>query len=175
MSEQTPDKSRKILVGEDKKVRAGAPDLVGASLWPMLTIAGIALLAVGLSDLGLAWYPPAFGNREWEFGTVTAILNGMPVVLMGTVFVYLGAANRDMVRFTKVIGILSALGALIIVVLAAIYLTNVPLALQSVEGPILTGVKKAIVKTVIQSVVYPLTFGYLGWRAFRHFRPAETT
>ncbi|HSG07308.1 MAG TPA: hypothetical protein VLA36_03055 [Longimicrobiales bacterium] len=168
MAEQDRGASRRILVGNDAKGSA----LIGASLWPMLALAGIALLAVGLSDLALAWYPPLFGNREWEFGTVTATLNGLPVVLMGAVFAYLGAANRGMVRTTRLIGVVSLLGALCIVAMAGLYLTNVPLALQSVEGPILLGVKKAIAKSLVQSVVYPITFGVLGVRALRHFRSA---
>ena len=167
MTEQEKGASRRILARDDAK----GPALMGASLWPMLAVAGVALLAVGLSDLALAWYPPLFGNREWEFGTVTSTLNGLPVVLMGAVFAYLGVANRGMVRTTRVIGLASLLGALCIVTMAGLYLTNVPLALQSVEGPILLGVKKAIAKSLVQSVVYPITFGVLGVRALRHFRP----
>ena len=166
MADREEGASRRILVrGEGKSVRSP----VGADLWPALAVAGIALLAVGLSDLALAWLPSDFGNREWEFGTVTATLNGLPVVLMGAVFVYLGAANRGMVRTTRAFGALSLLGALLIVAMAGIYLTNVPLALQSVEGPILVGVKKAVAKSLIQSVVYPITFGVIGVRALRHF------
>jgi len=166
MAETEKGASKRILVPDD----ARGQELMGSSLWPALAVAGMALLAVGVTDLALSWLPSSFGNREWEFGTITATLNGLPVVLMGAVFVYLGGANRGLVWTTRLVGLLSFLGALAILAMAGLYLTNVPLALQSVQGPILLGVKKAVAKSLIQSVAYPLAFGYIGIRALRHFR-----
>jgi hypothetical protein len=164
---------KRVLVGEARDGKTGAsvkPQLVGGNILPVLGVAGLALLLVGMADLVLTWYPTSFGNREWEFGTVTATLNGVPVVLMGTVFVYLAVADAGMVKTTRLLGVLCMVAAVLVIAMAGLYLTNVPLAMQAVQGPLLTGIKKAVAKTLVQVVVYPPTFAFLAWRALRHFR-----
>ncbi|HET7111798.1 MAG TPA: hypothetical protein VFI41_13080, partial [Gemmatimonadales bacterium] len=68
--------SPRVLVREDtegrkRSWRPPAPDFG----WKLLGWVGGVLLIVGLIDLGLAFYPPMFGNPNWEFGTVSSQLN----------------------------------------------------------------------------------------------------
>ena len=52
--------------------------------WQLLATVAWAFLIVGGLDVGLVWYPAAFGNAGWEFGSVTAMLNGFPLPVMGS-------------------------------------------------------------------------------------------
>jgi len=62
--------------------------------WQLLATAGWAFLVVGGMDVGLVWYPAAFGNAGWEFGSITTSLNGLPLPLMGLALVLASATAR---------------------------------------------------------------------------------
>jgi hypothetical protein len=51
--------------------------------WYLLGWIGLAFALVGGFDLALIWIPLGFGNPEWEFGTVSATLDGLPVTTLG--------------------------------------------------------------------------------------------
>ena len=139
--------------------------------WLLLGWVGLTFSAVGGFDVLLAWYPPLFGNAEWEFGTVTASLNGLPLFTMGMALL-LGAAvargSRWAVRLVAGVFVVVALAVILAVLLWA---TNVPLALHSVTDPVVkTGLKKAIVKTGAQAIAYPVGFAWVGIKAWRYSR-----
>ena len=50
---------------------------------------------------------------------------------------------------------------------AILWATNVPLALSSVPPDVAVGMKKSIVKTLVQSGAYPIVFIYLGIRGVK--------
>jgi len=141
-----------------------APELA----WKILGWLGFAFTLVGGADLALTWYPWRFGNPEWEFGTVSAMLDGLPVATLGLVLllaVGVATGRRWLVQAMAVI--LLAL-AMVIVLAAVLYATNVPIALRAVQEPLVrTGLKKAIAKSAVQATVYPLVLAWLGWLAWR--------
>jgi hypothetical protein len=62
-----------------------------------------------------------------------------------------------------------AVAALVILLAAVLYATLVPMAIQSMTDPvILLGLKKAIAKTTVQAVVYPVVFVWIAVKAWRH-------
>jgi hypothetical protein len=65
---------------------------VGA--WQVLATVGWVFIVVGGLDVGLVWFPPAFGNQGWEFGSITAALNGLPLPVMGTALVLASGVAR---------------------------------------------------------------------------------
>jgi len=159
----------KIILGEEEKPRRKpmpqAPDFG----WFLLGAVGIAFSVVGLLDLALVWYPPDFGNPEFEFGSVTSAFNNMPIVALGLTMWVGSAAARGQRVSVRIAGTLIMLVALLIVVGGVLYLTDVPLALQSnVEPLVMTGIKKSILKTLVQAVVYPLVLSYVAVRSWRH-------
>ena len=135
---------------------------------------GLAFFILGSTDVALTWLPVDFGNREWEFATVTASFNGMPVIILGLMLVVVVAALEARRWWALGGGIVGL--ALLVFVLGAIGLwaTNLPLALGAVEGAVLTGLKKAVLKTAVQSVVLPLVFAAIAYYGFRTFRTANT-
>jgi hypothetical protein len=65
--------------------------------------------------------------------------------------------------------------ALLIVLGAVLFLTNVPMALKAKMEPIImTGLKKGISKTLIQSAAYPVVLFYVAVKAWRHSLASTT-
>jgi len=152
--------------------RTKAEPVERAQAWRPLGWAAIAFLIVGGSDFALTWYPAMFGNREWEFGTVTATFNGLPIVVLG-ITLLLAASVQTRRRWWSGLVAVAAFVMLVWVLAAAVlWATNVPLALQAVPGNLAQGLKKAMVKTTIQAVVYPVLLAYLFWKAQRAMRGA---
>jgi len=131
---------------------------------------GFILFLLGATDIGLTWLPLNFGNREWGFATITASFNGMPIILIGLMLVVV-ACTLDGRRWWGFGAGVVAVGFLLLVVGGTtLWATNVPLALGSVEGIALTGLKKAIFKTSVQSVVLPIAFGIVAYHGFKAFK-----
>ncbi|MGH7665039.1 MAG: hypothetical protein ACRENI_12200 [Gemmatimonadaceae bacterium] len=161
-----------IVMGSDfpaKRGHKGAlphPEMV----WSLLAATGLAFAVIGGLDIALAWYPFGFGSPEWEFGTVTATLNGLPLPAIGIVLMLAGSAaggHRMRVRATSV---LLAVLTVLLVAAGILYLTVVPVAFGSVENSVVeAGLVKAVVKAAALLVLYPLLFAVLavkGWRLF---------
>ena len=143
--------------GESKKPRP----IDSSQTWYLLGWTALAFLVVGGVDFALTWYPPDFGNREWEFGTVTASLNGLPILLLG-ISILLAASLRTGRRWWAALALIASLVMLLWVTLGAVlWATNVPLALKSVPAQLAVGIRKSLAKTVVQSLVYPLVLAFL--------------
>lgn len=159
----------KILFTEEQEQRSrssvGAHPDVG---WDLLKWVGWAFVAIGLTDLALIWRPLAIGNPDFEFGSVTAMLNGLPLLTMGLVFLAASAAAVGAALRLRLVGAALILMALVIVAAGVLYALAAPLALKSVTGLALTAVKKAMVKSSVQLVAYPAAYVLLGVKAIRH-------
>ncbi len=159
----------KIILGEEpaaaRRSLPPTPDLG----WFLLGAVGIAFTIVGLTDLALVWYPPDFGNAEFEFGSITSVLNNMPIVALGLTMWIGSAAARGRKWSLRIASAVLLLVVLAIILMALLYLTVIPMALQSqVEPLVMTGIKKSIFKTLVQALVYPLVFAYVALKAWRH-------
>jgi hypothetical protein len=127
---------------------------------------------VGLVDLFLAWSPLHFGSPEWEFGTISATLNNLPVPAMGLALVLAHGAAEDRKGELVAVGLWAALMALCLVVAAVFYGLDVPLALRSVQEPVArTSLKSGMVKAVAALIAY-LAFHI--WAAVFAFRRARS-
>ena len=137
--------------------------------WRLIGWLGLVLILMGGADILLAWYPAAFGRPEWEFGAITATLNNLALPVIGAFFL-LGAlvANRRRLP-ARILATTLFLVVVVLIVLAFIYVTVVPLALNSVsDSPQLSaGMKKAVVKASILLALYSALLvigGTVGWR-----------
>jgi hypothetical protein len=164
--------SPRVLVREDsegrkRSWRPPAPDFG----WKLLGWVGGVLLIVGLIDLGLAFYPPMFGNPNWEFGTVSSSLNSLPVPMLGLALLLGAAVARGWVLGTRVWAIVGIVLAVCILAAAVIWALNLPLAFKSVQEPVARlGLKKSVAKSVAQAILYPVAFLWIGWQGLRHVR-----
>jgi hypothetical protein len=164
--------SPRVLVREDtegrkRSWRPPAPDFG----WKLLGWVGGVLLIVGLIDLGLAFYPPMFGNPNWEFGTVSSQLNSLPVPMLGLALLLGAAVARGWILGTRVWAIVAIVMAVLIVAAAVLWALNLPLAFRSVQDPAARlGLKKTEAKSVAHSIQYPVAIHWIGWQPLRHSR-----
>jgi hypothetical protein len=120
----------------------------GHDAWKILSWLGATFAILGLADIALGWYPAAFGNTEWEFGTISGSLNALTIPMMGLYLLVASAAARDDRRSGRALSILLWLLAAGLVGLGLVYVTVIPIAIKAVAGNelVLLGMKKAIVK-----------------------------
>ncbi len=147
--------------------------------WSVLKPAGILFFLVGTMDILIAWHPFGFGSPEWEFGTVTATFNGLPAPTIGLALITASAIGLKQSRLAKVLAVTLALLAVLVIGAALLYATNIPIALQSIPANSIArvGLKKAIMKTVGQAVIYPITLLWIAsaaWRLGRSVQPSAT-
>lgn len=161
----------KILVGDDDggSVRSLSPaPEVG---WYLLGVIGGVFAVVAAADIALSWIPLNFGNAEWEFGTVTASLDGFPLLSTGLALVLGSAVVRGVRPTVMVAAVVVLVLALLVVAGGVLYARRIPTALATVTDPVIrAGLKEAIIKTLLQAVLYSLAFVWIGIRALRHAR-----
>lgn len=157
----------KVVLGEaDKARRTLKPDTESA--WRLLGGMGGVFWVVAAADLALAWIPTNFGNPEWEFGTVTAVLNTLPLMTMGLMLMYGGAYSRGREVSLKLIAVILGLTALAVLAMLGLYLSNLSAALAgAANDDIRGGLREAAFKTVLQGLLYPAVYVWLakhGWQ-----------
>lgn len=142
-----------------------APD-VG---WTLLGWAGAVLAIIGAVDLALVWYPMNWGNPAWEFGTVSASLDVMPVLTLGLGLLLGAGVARGRRGWIRTVAVVMIISGVTILLAGALYATTIPIALDSVSDPLVRlGVKKAILKALIQMLLYPAAFFWLAGKSWRH-------
>lgn len=157
----------KVLVQEApaKPRLSPAPDFG----WYLIGWIGVVFAAVGGMDLLLAWYPLNLGNSEWEFGTVSAALDGLPVLTLGLALLMGSGAARGERWLMRTTALIFVVLAVLILAAALLYASDLPIALKAVTQPVVrTGLKKAITKTAGQAVLYPLAYLWIARMAWRH-------
>ena len=158
----------KIVASAQGKKKAKPVD--AAQVWAAVGWTCLAFLTVGWADWVLTWYPPSFGNREWEFGTVVATLNNIPILVLSTALLLAASVQIERRWWTAIVILVTLLMLLWIVAGVVLWATNVPLALSTVPIELATSIKKSIAKTLVQAVVYPTLLTFLLLRSFRAMR-----
>lgn len=129
---------------------------------------GLALAILGLFDISLSWFPAAFGNWQWEFGTIASTVAALPLTSIGFGCVLASALARGSRRVLRTVAIVLGLIGLAVLCTLVLFYLDVPLALRaSGETPAALGVKKAIVKTSALGLGFAavyLTGSALAWR-----------
>lgn len=141
--------------------------------WYLLGGIGFAFALVSGADLVLAWYPLVLGSREWEFATVTSVLDGLPLLAMGLVLSFAAAVARGSQGLVKFWSVVLVALAIVLLGCLALYTRTIPAALTAVTEPVLKlGLVKSITKTVLQGVGYPVAFLWTGIVGWKHARAA---
>lgn len=136
-------------------------------LWTLAGGIGFLFVAMAGTDNLLTWFPTDFGNREWLFGTVSASFNGFLSITFGLALIQLWLTASERVGALRALGAVYVVLALVMVGVAALYWSTVSIALAAVgDGPVQTGLMKAIIKTSVQSIGYPLAFLLLARTAY---------
>ncbi len=164
--------SSRILIKTDEKNRH-ALDPSPATGWYLLGGIGLVFAVVALADLILVWYPARFGDQEWEFGTITTVLDGLPLFSMGLMLSFGAAVAKGNLRLLRIWSVVLGLVGVVLLAILLLYLRSIPLALATVTEPVLkVGLQKAILKTVLQGVLYPTAFFWVAILGWKHARRA---
>ncbi len=161
---------RKQIFHAAVKYRAAPFEAEPSTLWLILAVLGVTIAVSGWTDLALLWYPLNFGNPEWEFGTISAHYDGLPLGTIGLATSAVAVMGLGWRLATRVLSGLFALITLGLVGIFVIYLLDVPVALGGVAPAIVPIIKKAIAKAVVFATVYMAFYGWLSvylWRKTR--------
>ena len=156
----------KIITGTPTRSRSVVPDVPRAWRWAGLF--SLVLLLAGLGDWAIALVPFHLGTLEWEFGTITALFAGLPLVTIGFAGVLAASIARGVRWQTVATAVTILMFALLIIGALVIFLLDVPVALQSVQGVALLGIKKAIAKNVLFGLLFFAAYFWAGVAALRH-------
>jgi len=142
-----------------------------ALFWTVLAGCGLAIAVVGWFDLALLWYPLRFGDAEWEFGTISAHLNGLPLGTLGLALVAAAALAGGKRRTARALAVLCLLIVVSLLAAGLIYLLDVPVVWRAANSPAIQHVvKKAMLKAGIFAATYFVFYAWLAlilWRGSR--------
>ena len=145
-----------ILINEPAGPKRPVPVQEFMLGWRLLFVLGWLFTVVGLLNTVLLWYPFRFGVPEYEFGSVAASLDGLPVTMMGLTLALAGSRARGKDGAALLATVLLWAVAVLVIAGGVLYWLNVPLALQQVTEPVIrTGIKKSMAKVTVQALVYP--------------------
>lgn len=138
--------------------------------WRLIGLAGLVFALLGWIDVLLLWYPVRIGRPEWEFATVSASFDALPLATIGTLLI-VARLHAEGTRFSR-----RLIGAgLIVVVLglcAAFGLFTLSLAtgLGSVDGETRWILVRAGIKTSVAACAYVLLYTFMALALFRAVR-----
>lgn len=136
--------------------------------WSLLGYIGTAFILIGAIDIVLAWFPFVLGSAEWEFGTIGATLNGLPLPGLGLMLLLASGVALGRELRVRAVAVICVVLVLALVGLAFLYVTVIPVALSEVTNPVVrAGLMKSIVKAVALLVIYPALFGWVGFRGLK--------
>lgn len=154
--------------------RKGAASLLPPSdiraVSAVILIGGIALALAGWLDVSLLWVSPAFGDPDWEFGTVGQTFDALPLATIGVVMMSAGLRGVGGYRvFPRLLAVAELLVALFCLGALVIFSLNVGQAFRLLSDPAAApGLRRVIAKAIISGVVYAALYGTLAvvmWRS----------
>ena len=128
---------------------------------------GTALTLVGAIDVLLLWWPFRLGSVEWEFATVGATFNALPLLTIGIGILAITAVVRDSKWLRRALMTLSLLLCLALIGIAILYVLTLPVAWRGSPPAARTALIRLMVKTTLYSGIYVVMFGALAglfWR-----------
>ena len=159
-----------ILINEPQSApKPPTPDfLLG---WSLLLVMGWIFTVIGLLNIALIWVPLQFGVPEYEFSSVAASLDSLPLPTMGLVFALAASRAQGRRKSALLATVLTCLLAALIVGAAVLYWLDVPLALKAVTDRLpRLGIKKSMTKVSAQAVLYPIGLVVFAWMGSRKQR-----
>jgi hypothetical protein len=133
------------------------------ALGRLALVGGAALAFIGATDLALLWFPPHFGNAEWEFATVSATLESLPLAALGFGLLTAGAMVRRARAGLYFLAAVFTLLTLMVLGASGLFMLDIPVALRGAPPQIKGQLMQHFLKTALLTVAYLSLFGYLAW------------
>lgn len=161
-------RSDRVVVPPEKSVTRN--EFPSRTAWELIAWLGALFVLMGAADITLGFYPPAFGNVEWEFGVISGSLNGLAIPAMGSYLLLASAIARAKHTLARLVSAGMFVVVVLLVGLGVLYLMSAPVAIGAVSQSevVLLGIKKAILKAGLLFIAYLTLFlvgGMKGWKA----------
>jgi hypothetical protein len=165
----------RVLLRQSQRAVAGQPLPNRERILARLATAGGAALAlIGITDVALLWIPPRLGNAEWEFATISATFESLPLAALGFGLLAVGSiVKRGRVGLYLLAAVFAAL-TLLVVGSATLFALDVPLALKAAPAPMKSQLIQHFLKTGILALAYLFLFAYLTWISVANARTDRT-
>lgn len=160
----------RVIVGVEGAggTEGGSGRFQTGSEWTVLAVLGLAFAFVSLVDVGLTFYPVAFGAPEWEFTTATAVMNNLPLAVVGIGLMAGAGMARQSKPLAGAASMLAGLLGIVVLLLAVLFVKNLGVARSSVTDPTAAqGMTEVIVRTSVEIVAYLTALGWLAARSRR--------
>ena len=136
---------------------------------------GLTLLLAALIDSGLALVPMAFGNAEWETGTISSLMAGLPLVTIGLGGMWVSAACLTRRWLLATMGFVLLGAAASVLVLLLLFTLNVPTALHATQNEAHLVIQKLVLKTLVLGLTFSIAYIVMGVLSFRQARGVPST
>jgi hypothetical protein len=131
---------------------------------------GAVLAAAALADYALALVPTAFGNTEWEFGTISEVFAGLPLLSVGLAAVWVSAAGLGRRWLLILVGVVLLAAAAWVLVFLVLFATDIPTAIRATQGVARLGINKLVAKTLIMGLLFGGSYVVTGVLALKQAR-----
>lgn len=127
----------------------------------MMVAVGAALVLVALVDVAIVWTPLRLGTPGWEFATISRTFTNVPMTAIGWVLIAFGVVRHPdrHVFWTRGVAAAFAAMALILLGMGAVYALSVPAVVREATPGVTDALKRALLKTGTEIVVYTTVFG----------------
>jgi hypothetical protein len=162
--------SELLILDRRPKAHSADPVRSADSARGVLAATGAVLAIVGWVDWALLWVPLRFGTVEWEFGTISASFDALPLATIGSAVFIAAALNGGWRRTLIVAGVVMPLFATGFLLVIGVYLLDIPVLLRDAGEAIRPVLLKAVAKTSLYAVLYTITYAWLAltcWQAVR--------
>ncbi len=156
-----------ILTNQPEEPKQPSPP-AATSVARLALVAGLFVVALGWVDILVGWFPTNFGSPEWEFGAVSATVDGLPLSTIGMIVTLLGAAALRSQVGLWAVALWGAWVLVVLIVAAVLYWFTVPMALESL-GPagLQASLGRAVIKTSTSMAIYFCLYGWMEVEAIR--------
>lgn len=142
----------------DSRAAASTAPRGPETAWRLAGWFGLLFVVVGLAEMALTALPLRLGVPEWEFGTVAALFSSLPMLTIGAAALLASAiarGNRWLIRACSW-GLIVV--ALVLWAALAVFVLDIPIALQLSPAEVILGIQKAIAKTVLLGLLFPSVY-----------------
>lgn len=144
--------------------------------WKFLFLLGAGLMVIGLIDVGMAFFPPQWASLSWEFGTVSGVIQSMPLLTMGIGTMTAASVANGWRRTRGVMVALTLLASVVIALLVVVFALDVPPVLRAATEPALKlSLKYASLKTGLMAGTYFVLYLALGVWTWRRLRTTKSS
>jgi hypothetical protein len=147
----------KVVIGAEDRGAKG-PVVTAAeratATWSTLWWIGLLLFVAGLIDLGLAFYPPNFGEPTWRFEVAASIAQGLPLPIVGLLSATMAALAGRTPGRVRVVLVLNALATAFLLVM----LITFALVISSTFKVAAPGAEIGLYKAAFRAVLLYLVF-----------------